>query len=328
MFSLTENNNLFGENIFEYDIYELANWIYRCKYRYVNLKTKVEKDEAEKFISEWLEHRELHKQFYESDTYQEALIASNYKRPTIYARHGKKRVDISELVYPDRLAWTGSLPSLSTANAEEFAEILKNNVAETIDNYFELIEHCFHTAGDYKENIDNILKTFFKESYVVLDLVSLPKNTDISKLTKDEMIDTLKKQVRPKGYYLKKATPKTKRKSYVEQFKEFEISKSTYFDWKNETKEERDYDKKFIVSLGLMLGLPIDEFEKLLNFNGYTVNFSMRQFDDIVRSAVCVGFSFEYVQILIDKANAELEKKHGKSCGKIPQLKRNTKKTK
>ena len=195
MFSLTENNNLFGENIFEYDIYELANWIYRCKYRYVNIKTKAEKVEAEKFISDWLEHRELHKQFYESDIYQEALIASNYKRPTIYAKHGKKRVDISELIYPNRMASTGTLPSLSTANAEEFAEILKNNVAETVDNYFELIEHCFHTPTDYKENIDNILKTFFKESYVLLDIVSIPKNTDISKLTKDEMIDILKKQV-------------------------------------------------------------------------------------------------------------------------------------
>lgn len=315
--------NIFGENIFEYNIYELAHWIYRCKNLYTSPQTEEESKKIQDFASKWSEHRALHKEFYESELYQSAIIGSNYKRPIIYARHGKKKVDISELVYPDRMAWVGTLPS---ATPEEFEEILKNNVIETIDEYLTIVEYCFNHSSDYKATIEHILKTFFKETYIEIDLISLPKDTDISKMTKDEMLDALRKQKRPSGYYLKKAVPKTTRKSFVEQFKEFEITKTTYFDWKNEATEEKDIDKKFFVSLGLMLGLPIAEFESLLNYNGFLVSGSMREFDKIVCEGVCCGYGITYIQELIKKANDKLIKRYGSNCKLIPLLKRHERK--
>lgn len=310
-------NNIFGENIFEYDIYELAHWIYRCKNLYTEPVTEADSKNIIEFASKWAEHKKMHKDFYESDKYQGAIIASNYKRPIIYAKHKGKRVDISELIYPDRMAWVGSFP---TANAKEFEEILKNNVITTIDEYLEMIEDCF--KGDYKKKIDYLLKNFFKESYVEIDLISLPKGTDISKMSKDELLDALRNQKRPKGFFLKKAVPKTRQKSYVEQFKNFEISKSTYFDWKDESKEQRDFDKKFFVSLGLMLGLPINEFEKLLNYNGFLVSGSLREFDKIVCEGISCGYGITYIRELIKKANYELTNKYHGCCSLIPSLER------
>ena len=121
--------NPFEENVQSYDVYELANWIYRCKNHIPKPETPQEEEQYVKkvkaFTSQWEAHREANKELYNSKKYHDALIGSNYSRPKIYAKHGKNRVDISELVYPDRMEWIGSLP---TKNGDEFKQLLKNNM--------------------------------------------------------------------------------------------------------------------------------------------------------------------------------------------------------
>ena len=302
--------NPFEENITKYDLYNLAEWIHRCKNKYQPSNSETPPEEAEKlpdnikrFTSDWLEHQKQNKEFYESDNYRRALIASNYKRPKVYVRFEKHKVEISDIVYSDTMAFMGSLP---TKNHKDFEEVLKNYMVETIDEYLALAEDIFTHPEEYKQYIDSFLKALHREGEINLNLKGLPKGTNISHLTKDELIALLKKQPTPTGTKIRPYAVKVKQKSFVSKFEDYEISKSTYFDWKKPSKEQRDYDKKFIACLGLMLGLPINEYETLMNYNGYCLAGSLRMFDDILLTSVNCGFPLLYIQVLIDKANEEL----------------------
>lgn len=312
--------NPFEENVQSYDVYELANWIYRCKNHIPKPETPQEEEQYVKkvkaFTSQWEAHREANKELYNSKKYHDALIGSNYSRPKIYAKHGKNRVDISELVYPDRMEWIGSLP---TKNGDEFKQLLKNNMIDTIDEYLILVKEAFKHE-DYKTYIEGLLKKFFKSAYIQINLVSLEKGTDITKMTKDELLEALNKQNRPKDYYLKRCPTKNEKSSFIRNFEEHCVSKSTYFEWKTEALQERYFDKRFFVVLGLMLGLPKEEFTTFLSFNGYCCCDSKRMFDKIIYDGVSKGYPLRYIYTLINLSNAELEKRFGGNFGKMQPL--------
>jgi hypothetical protein len=75
---------------------------------------------------------------------------------------------------------------------------------------------------------------------------------------------------------------------------------------------EKEFDKKMFVNIAFALALTFSNAEKLLNYNGYTLNSVERQFDVVCSKAVKIGFSREMVIALIDKRNEELKEKNMK----------------
>ena len=72
------------------------------------------------------------------------------------------------------------------------------------------------------------------------------------------------------------------------------------------------------VNLGFLLGLSLENLEKLLEYNGYSISEnSQRRFDQIVRRAFKCGFGREMVIGLID-----IEKAKGYN---VPNLTKNSK---
>ena len=139
-------------------------------------------------------------------------------------------------------------------------------------------------------------------------------------MTKDELLEALNKQNRPKDYYLKRCPTKNEKSSFIRNFEEHCVSKSTYFEWKTEALQERYFDKRFFVVLGLMLGLPKEEFTTFLSFNGYCCCDSKRMFDKIIYDGVSKGYPLRYIYTLINLSNAELEKRFGGNFGKMQPL--------
>lgn len=322
--------NPFEEDVRNYDKYELAEWIYRCK----NIVTRPTKEapvqeietlpsRIEEVVSQWSEHRENNPDLYNSKKYHDALIGSNFKRPKITATFGKQKIDISELVYPDVMSFIGSLP---TENAKQFNKILKDNYINTVDEYVQLVEDAFKKPENYKEYVELLLKHFFKDTEISMQFKELAPSTNLSQLTKEELIEILRIQPKPSSKEIIKYDGSMEKSSFVKKFEDYEVSKSTYYDWRGKerenkhqnykAKEQRDFDKRFFTCLGLMLGLPFKEFEIFMKYNGYCIEGSTRKYDEYLSEAIKTGFSILYLQSIIDKANDELgavrsEKKTG-----------------
>ena len=319
-FIATPKLDLFEEDITSYNLYELSNWIYRCNHHITLENTPKEElfDRVDEFCRKWREHRDTHKKFYESEIYKKAMLGSRYKRPVIIMKNGKLKNDVSDFVYPDTMAWVGSFP---TTSITEFEEMLKNNIITSIDEYEALAEDCVGSSGDYKAKLDCMIKHICKTDRIIINSAELPKGKDYETLTNDEILDLFKKVKLPKNRQFMLKSIYT---SIEEHFLETQISKSSYYAWKNPKTEERDFDKKFFVNLGLMLGLDMETMETLLSYNGYCLAGSIRIFDKFVIGAFMTGYSLFYTQILIEKENTERRYTSGKIAECIPSLYKKT----
>ena len=106
--------------------------------------------------------------------------------------------------------------------------------------------------------------------------------------------------------------------------KSFDISKPLYNEFVSYNLCEKEFDKKMFVNLSFALALTFSNAEKLLNYNGYTLNSVERQFDVVCSKAFKIGFSREMVIALIDKRNEELKEKNMK-YNLIPNITKNSK---
>ena len=61
--------------------------------------------------------------------------------------------------------------------------------------------------------------------------------------------------------------------------------------------------------MAFALALNYKNAERLLKYNGYTLNSVERQFDEVCSKAFAIGFSREMAIDLINKRNEELKKK-------------------
>ena len=78
-FIATPKLDLFEEDITSYNLYELSNWIYRCNHHITLENTPKEElfDRVDEFCRKWREHRDTHKEFYESEIYKKGWKKSN-----------------------------------------------------------------------------------------------------------------------------------------------------------------------------------------------------------------------------------------------------------
>ncbi len=233
-------------------------------------------------------------------------------------KNGKTKNDVSDFIYPDKMAWVGSFP---TTSVSEFDEMLEKNIIKSVEEYENLARDCLASADNYKGKIEAMVKHICKTDRIVINSVELPKGKDYEKLTNDEIIDLLNKVKLPKN---RQFIIKNIFTSVEEHFLETQISKSSYYAWKNYKTAERDFDKKFFINLGFMLGLDIEAMENLLSYNGYCLAGSRRKFDEFVIGAFTTGYSLFYTQILIEKENTERGYKDGKVAKCIPSLYKST----
>jgi len=62
---------------------------------------------------------------------------------------------------------------------------------------------------------------------------------------------------------------------------------------------EKEFDKKMFVNLALALALNCKNAERLLKYNGYSLNSVKRQFDEVWSKAFAIGFSREMAIALV-----------------------------
>lgn len=311
--------NLFEEDIRNYDFYELVDWIRRCQNKVQLTDPYTFPDEVKKFCSDWSNHRKQNEDFYNDEMYKDAIIASACKKPNIFLKYKGKKINVLDLTFDETMSFINFFP---TKSVEEFKELLRNDEILAIDNYLKAIDDCFEHKADYKKYISSALNALCNSRYIDFNIKKLPSHIDIKSKTKEELLKELRKlpTINTEEIY-SSADAHIKEISFVKMFKEYEISKTTYFDWQDKGKEQRAFDKKFFINLGFMLNLPIDRFETLLNYNGYTVKNSLRELDIIVCEARTCGYSHLYTRVLIEKANEQIYKDYGKyQKSVIPKL--------
>ncbi len=304
---------LFDEDLYSKDYKELADWIVAC--RNVVDKNLCRDDEdyaysVDAFCAEWEEHYNWH-----NATYEDRSI---YKSETF-------RMALAYIGYIERLAieidYGSGIHQIPYAPNEYFRNYISWDAGGYIDTsfrkFYDEIQAIFkpENKDDYKQLLHNIISAQSFCDYR-LTYKALNKNGEILKTkTFDEFIEICEQD----ELYHVESSFFTKEANYNKALQNFDISKSTYNEFRHPDKCEKDFDKKMFVNLAFILGVGYDNAELLLNYNGYTLESNTRQFDVVCKKAFKIGFSREMAIALIEKKNYELAKTK-KSFKMIPNL--------
>jgi len=303
---------LFEEDLYSKDYKELADWIVAC--RNVVDKNLCRDDEdyaysVDAFCAEWEKHYNWHnatyenKSIYKSETFRMALAYIGYiKRLTIGIDYG------------------GGVHQITYGTDEYFNSIISSNLSGCIDSEFQ--KFC--------DDIQKIFKPENKENYKVLlnYIISTQSFCDYyhkhkvlinGKMLKAKTYEEFIKICEREELYTTKCEIIERQSNYNEALRRFDISKSTYNEFRNPDMCEINFDKKMFINLAFILGVGYDNAELLLNYNGYTLESNVRQFDVVCKKAFQIGFSREMAIALIEKRNYELAKTK-KSFNMIPNL--------
>ena len=304
---------LFEEDLYSKDYKELADWIVACRNvvdRNLCLDDEDYAYSVDAFCAEWEEHYNWHnntyenKSIYKSETFRMALAYIGYiERLTIEFDYGS---GIHQIPYSPN---------------ECFRNYVSGDVGGYIDTsfrkFYDDIQAIFKPENkeDYKQFLHNIISAQSFCRYR-LTFKALNKSGEILKTkTFDEFIEICDKD----ELYHIESTYITVEANYNKALQNFDISKSTYNEFRHPDKCEKDFDKKMFVNLAFILGVGYDNAELLLNYNGYTLESNIRQFDVVCKKAFKIGFSRDMAIALIEKRNYELAKTK-KSFNMIPNL--------
>jgi len=196
-----------------------------------------------------------------------------------------------------------------------FVETAKKQLEKSSSDEYKNIVDIFKikNKNGYKELLHKVIsQQLFKEIEVRMrvfkngNLINEKTYEDFIKLCGDE-----------KNYII---VPEKRKKvrNYNEALKVFEISKTLYNEFRKKELCEKEFDKKMFVNLAFALALNYKNAERLLKYNGYTLNSVEKQFDEVCSKAFAIGFSREMAIDLINKRNEELKK--NKKYNLIPNI--------
>lgn len=302
------NNELFNEDLKEYDLLQLENWIRKCRtaikkddFKDSNTAEEDYKKAVLDFVEEWKEHSkdEKNEDIYKKDDFQKAILANGIllDRLVLILRSGKKekKIDITEKLYDLFLKDEdlGIFNNLMTAFEEK--------ELDKIDDYLKLIENIFDPeVNDYKEKIVELIRN--KTKYEILTYTTVMDDEAIFEIDNvDELIETLlsTKIIEEPAIFetIEKEEP------FLSSIYEFDITKQVFYDFKEDAYSEefsnKSFQKKFFINVGLYLSLNLDLFEMLLNLFGYTVKNSRVDRDRLITDFIYIGLDKEYIDISI-----------------------------
>ncbi|MDU5080536.1 hypothetical protein [uncultured Tissierella sp.] len=301
-------DKLFKEEIKNYDLLQLENWIRRCrneikKENYLNSNSPDEdyKEAVLDFVEEWKKHYEDNEDIYEKDDFQKAILANgiNLDRIVLIMKNGEQsnKVDITESLY------NSYLEDQDISIFKNIMDDFKEKRLNKIDDYFEMIDDL-SKVDDYKIKIIELIRS--KTKYNILTYTTVIDNEEIFKIDNvDELIEAIisSELVEEPATFeiLEKEEP------FLNSIYEFDITKQVFYDFEKyaytEGLSNKHFQKKFFINVGLYLSLNLKMFEKLLNLFGYTIEKSKVEEDRLLSEFVYLGLDKEYIDISIEANN-------------------------
>lgn len=368
------NCKLFYKDISTMDYIELSNWIIACR-SYLVKDTYNSREEyleiLELFFLEWQEHYKQNETIYKSEKYKKALLFCslrdrlkfivnfnngkdngiieanfyNYKNifsDSIFVEKVEEEIKVVSSDYFMKISnifiigdFEMSLRNETEANKKQkLAELLNKEDKKVINgkrSSEDLKELKIHLENGYKNYLHNeiISKQTFSEIETVYKVYKGKRA--LKTLTYKELVDLIKSNSE-----LRVEKDKRKRKAqYSSALEECGVTSTTYGEFINDYMCQKGFEKKFFINLAFAIGLPYSYCEKLLKYNGFTLNAINRIFEDICSNAFKLGCSREMVIDIIEKKNNEnkdsaekrkiISKNKKLQYGEIPNLNKNRK---
>lgn len=296
--------NLFLEDVSKMNTDEIAVWLKKCRKEVK--KEKYDKDEdyikdVASFCMDWENHYEKYKSTYESKKFKKAILSLGVLERKYNINCDGKLVELEKPAFFDILSSKKEIP--------EFNKIKKDfDFLEYCDIYSEIHstdEHklSFYNADDYKPMfiyaLQELLSTGYSYEIRVLrdrKLVRLSYNQLMEELEKDEnlIVKTYSREVC---------------NSYFKELKKYGIRSSTISEFMNPLQEQKHFEKQMFINICFACSMPLSVASVFLQYNGYSVENSTREFDKICEKSFRLGFPREYAMALIDMYNKQYEDK-------------------
>ncbi len=290
-------NPLFLEDISNYNVFQLAAWIDKCR-NAIKLSDKAVYQEdysryvydVAEFCSEWEEHSKQYASVYKKDIYSDALYYLALKSPETYVIAGGAHIEISSHIYE----------MLQEDN------LYCNTVQQVVRQEKKRIQ-------DYSAKIKEIVESEKgrKRLHQFLhDIKCVTIQYEASILNSDgilhegrpiyEVLPLLKKRklnIRERKYCGTEST--TFNDFVLSELKRENIGKNAYYAYVLPDKKTSVTQKAFFICMALFLRMRLDVAEQFLNTDGYTITKSKRDDDKIFRTCFELGFPLDYVNALL-----------------------------
>lgn len=292
--------NLFLDDISKMNSDEIAVWLKKCRKEVK--KEKYDKDEdyikdVASFCMDWENHYEKYKSTYESKKFKKAILSLGVLEQKYNINCDGNLVELEKPAFFDILSSQKALP--------EFNKIKKGfDFLELCDIYSEshsTNEHklSFYNADDYKPMF----------IYALQELLSRGCSYEIRVLRDRKLVKLPYKQLMEELEKDKNLTVKTYKKeccnSYFKELKKYGIRSSTISEFMNPLQEQKHFEKQMFINICFACSMPLSVASVFLQYNGYSVENSTREFDKICEKSFRLGFPREYAMALIERYNNE-----------------------
>lgn len=301
---------IFEENIKEYDLLELVNWIKRCRsyvkdsyeWKSSNKNPEEYRKMVLSFITEWENHYKENEKFYGSELYKKAILGAGLPDDIVNIKNKKgETVSLPANVFFNKLS------------NQKITLTYKEKLKKQLDDYYNWFNVEFDKLNkdNYRREITKLIiekaKNYTYDFYLDYeDLLNRDIDTIIS-LLKDEDIDKT---------IINKADDELQSKlmgGILSYLYKWDIAKQQYYNYRNIYKTKKvngkkvkvviELQKKLIINLGLFFSLDIDNFEKFVQMHGYSIKNSFEERDILLSHLLKFGVSKEYIDIALENRN-------------------------
>jgi len=297
--------NLFLEDISKMNSDEIAVWLKKCRKEVKREKYDEYEDYIEdvaSFCKDWENHYKKYKSTYESKKFKKAILSLGILERKYNINCNGKLEEIEKSVFFDMLSLKKALP--------EFNKIKKDfDFLEYCDVYSEAHstnEHklSFYNADDYKPMFIFALQQLLS-SDCYYEIRVLRDRKLVKGLSYKQLMEELEKD--------ENLTIRTYHKelsnSYFKELKKYGIRSSTISEFMNPLQEQKHFEKPLFINICFACSMPLSVASTFLQYNGYSVENSTREFDKICEKSFRLGFPREYAMALIEMYNKQYEDK-------------------
>lgn len=293
--------NLFLEDVSKMNSDEIAVWLKKCRKEVKREKYNEYEDYIKDVASlcmDWENHYEKYKSTYDSKKFKKAILSLGVLERKYNINCDGKLEEIEKPVFFDILSSKKEIP--------EFNKIKKDfDFLEYCDMYSEdhsTDEHklSFYNADDYKPMFIFALQQLLSNccSY---EIRVLRDKKLLKGLSYKQLMEELEKD--------KNLTIRTYSKkicnSYFKELEKYGVRSSAFSEFINPLQEQKHFEKQLFINICFACSMPLSVASVFLQYNGYSVENSTREFDKICEKSFRLGFPREYAMALIERYNNE-----------------------
>lgn len=284
--------DLMKEDVTEYNVFRLARWLSECRsclYFVGDDFNNLEIDKATSdFIFDFYEQwKERTKEICATDTFKTAIHIQGLHQGEIVLNSHEGTIDITNELYPlfeDKTPFCNMAEQISKREEKRFREYQKE-----IKNFL----YNGRTKLPY-------LISELKETTIKYDISAFANEFENdSEKSWRELLPLLSR--RKLNYVPKKiCNARTYTEYILNQLKQAKVGKNAYYSFIDKDSKS-ETQKVFCTNLAFFLCLTLDEAELLHNNEGYTIELSKRESDNILKNCFKHGLSWEYANVLLNR---------------------------